>query len=347
MGTYKVAIAGLGTRGKTHLKGFLDNNDRFEVIALCDINEKMLSEVSETSGIRRIYTDADSMLAHEKPDVFCFATLPDVRSSMVELAVKHKVKALAFEKPMATSLKEAHYITSLCKENGIKAIVSHQQKYLTSFQKLKSIVDSGEIGAITKIHATTIPWLSQLGTHFMDYMIWINGGGKAKWVLGHVHGKDKLSDHHPSPDYMLGKVQFENGIHAYIECGYLSPSFMKDKFWADNRLTVHGTHGYAWADSDGRWGGFTSATKGDMVIGEGPDWDAQQHLIQTPYLKDLADWLDDDSKVHSCNIETSYHGYEILEGLGLSALEHRLVTLPLLSPESIDVIERMKSELPE
>jgi predicted dehydrogenase len=364
---HRVAQVGLGSRGRIHVEGFLSNSDRFSLVAVCDLDEERLEQAAEEYGISAgleqlaTYTDAEKMLAETKPDVFCFVTQPDVRLALVELGIRHEVKALAFEKPMATSLKEAWTIAGLCREHGIKAVVSHQQKYLTSMQKLRDIVGSGEIGDVTEIHATTQGWLSQLGTHFMDYIIWVNGGSRAQWVVGHVHGKDKLTDSHPSPDYLMGQVAFENGVRAFIECGYLSPSHMgRDRFWLDNRLQVYGSHGYAWADTDGSWGGLTRASHGDgcspsaVVGGSGHPWSVQaKHRLQPLYLAELADWLDDEAdcssptKVHPCNVNSAYHGYEILEGMCLSALDNVRVDLPLRNPEaSADVLERMRSELP-
>ena len=51
--------------------------------------------------------------------------------------------------------------------------------------------------------------------------------------------------------------------------------------------------------------------------------------IQTPYYTEFYDWLEDDEKVHSCNIETAYHGFEVLEGMCISALDNVRVDLPI------------------
>lgn len=347
MNRYKVALLGLGPRGKVHAYGFLDHPGRFELSALCDLNEERLSSAASRFHIPNAYGDAERMLSEIRPDVFCFATQPDTRLSLIELAVKHRVKAIAFEKPMATSLHEARAITELCVRNGIKAIVCHQQKYLSSMIRLKEMVEAGDIGQVVKIHASTQPWLSQLGTHFMDYMMWINGGARAEWVTGHAHGLSKLSDSHPSPDYLFGQVQFDNGVRGIIECGYLSLRTMDgdDKFWVDNRLTVYGTHGYAWAETDGRWEAFTRSSGGSPIGGHDDPWAVQHRLIQSPYLEDLADWLDDDAKIHSCNVQTACHGFEILEAMCVSALEHRRVDLPLVGDSTENIYERMRSEL--
>jgi len=350
MPKYKVAQVGCGQRGEIHLDGWLNNPERFSVEAVCELDVEKARRVIEARKLKvKLFTDADQMLAEIKPDVFCFATLPNVRLSMVELAVKHQIKTIVFEKPMATSLDEARKITELCRVNGILAVVSHQQKYLTSFEQFKGVLDRGEIGKVTRIDASCQAWLAQLGTHFIDYILWANGGVRAKWVVGHVHGRELLSDHHPSPNYTMGQIGFENGVRAVVEFGKLAASHMdKERFWVDNRMTAYGTHGYVWCDTDGRWGSFNKTTHGEVIGGEGEGWAKQERgRIQPLFAKDLADCLDDKTKTHSCNIDITYHGYEILEALCLSAMDHKRIDLPLKPGKCSDMFERMRRELPE
>lgn len=351
MGKYRVAQVGIGHRGRIHADAFLQLSDRYDLVGLCDLDIGKLNAYAKEKNLsdQILYNDAEKMLAETKPDVFCFVTQPGLRLPMVKLAGKYKVKGLAFEKPMATSLKEAWEITDICKKNNIKATVSHQQKYLTSLQKVKEIVDSGEIGEISYVNATCQAWLSQLGTHFMDYIMWINNRVHAKWVVGHVHGKEILKDSHPSPNYTMGHVEFENGVRSYFEFGKLSASYMpKENFWLDNRLIAYGTHGYAWGDTNGRWGAFTRSSNGQVIGEEGDGWGVQQSTrLQPLYLKDLADWLDEDSKIHPCNVEIAYHGYEILEAVCISAMDHIRVDLPLDPEKCVDIFQRMRQELPD
>ena len=138
----------------------------------------------------------------------------------------------------------------------------------------------GDIGEVAYVNATCQAWLAQLGTHYMDYILWANNGSRARWAVGHVHGKEALSDHHPSPNYTMGHVEFENGVRSYFEFGKLSASHMpKEQFWVDDRLTVYGTHGYAWGDANGRWGAFTKSSRGEVIGGEGDTWGVQQKFI--------------------------------------------------------------------
>jgi len=348
VGKYRVAQVGCGPRGRRHIEGFLRNPDRFDLAAICDLNGERLAAVAKEYGIGKTYPDAETMLAAEKPDVFCFVTPPKVRVELVELGIRHRVKAIAFEKPMATSLADARRVHLLCQRAGVKYIVSHQQKYGEQWHKAKAVYERGEIGELVRIHASSRAWLSQLGTHLVDYILWFNRGVKAKWVVGHVHGREGLKDSHPSPNYTEGEIAFENDVRAFVQFGYLSPQWLaKENFWTDNRITLYGTHGYAWANTDGDWAAFTKKSGGE-VIGEAlPRWPEQESkLLQAPYLRDLADWLDDESKVHPCNGDISYHGFEIMEAFCLSAIEHRRVDLPLGEVPAETAIERLAKLLP-
>jgi predicted dehydrogenase len=350
MKKYTVAQVGCGVRGKFHLDGWLCNPERFDVIALCDLDETKMKEVAAAQGISpALYTDAEKMLSDTSPDVFCFSTLPDVRLSLVELGARDSVKGMAFEKPMALSIAEAQRITRLCRDHGIKAVVSHQQKYLTSLQKVKELIDAGDICKVLQITADCQAWLAELGTHYMDYILWANGGSRAMWVVGHVHGKEWLAGSHPSPNNTMGHMAFENGVRANVAFGKLArPHMIPDKLSVDNRLTVYGTHGYVWGDTDGRWGAFTRRSGGEVIGGEGDGWRVQAKTrLQPLFAVDLADWLDDDGRPHPCNIEISYHGYEILEGLCISALDNRRVDLPLDISQCVDIFARMRKELPD
>jgi predicted dehydrogenase len=349
MEKYRVALLGCGVRSKAHINGLLENSDRFEVVGLCDLYEEKMQFIADKYDLDvPFFQDGEEMLKTTQPDVFVFLTLPDIRLSMVELGVKYGVKGISLEKPMAESLLEAKKMRDLCESQGIKAVVSHQQKYTLQMQALKKRIDDGEIGDIFTIHAECQPWIAQLGTHYIDYSLWANDGKPANWVVGHVHGRHTLSDSHPSPDYLLGEMELENGVRSYLECGYLSRQYREDKYAdVDNRLTVIGTEGYVWAETDGKWGAFTKATGGELVLGEEDGWYDQEPHIQVPYYTEYADWLDDDEKVHSCNIDISYKGYEILEGMCISALEHRRVDLPISDLNYEPVIDRMREVLPD
>lgn len=364
MSKYTVVQIGLGPRGIVHVDGFLKNPEYFDLVGVCDLSKERMQNAVDKFNIssEKLFDDAEKMMSELKPDVLSFTTLPHLRKEFVELAVKYRVKGLLLEKPMEVTIDDAKYITDLCVNNHIKAVVCHQHKYLSSFLKLKEIIDSGDLGEVYKIDAACQSWLSQLGTHYMDYILWANKGVGALSVVGHVHGKHMLSDTHPSPDYIIGEAAMKNGVRINIQCGYFTKrqatynvEYGDDggdvsypiEFWLDDRLTLYGETGYAWAEANGRWSAFTSKTNGKVESGVvdgygGGDWDAQER-----YTKDFGLWLDNDDAVHPCNISQAYHGFEILEAMCLSALDKTRVDLPLALPMKESVLSRMEKELPD
>lgn len=346
---YRVAHLGVGARGRIHANAFLELSDKFELVGLCDINEDALKEYAGEKGLDDdvLFTDAETMLAETRPDVFCFVTQPEVsRLMFTELAVKHGVKTIAFEKPMATTLAEAKGIVEACRKGGVRGVVSHQQKYLTSVQKMKEIVDSGAIGEIELITASCQAWLAQLGTHFVDYAMWANGFAEPSWVVGHVHGKEKLSQSHASPNYVMGQIGFVNGVRAMVEFGQLAaPHMGTDRYFLDNRLTVYGSRGRVWGETDGGWGGLIN---GEEVAEQGETFAVQEATrLQPLYLAELADWLDGTIDDHSCNLEHASCGYQVMEAICISAMDNVRVDLPLDLDNCYDMFERLRRELPE
>ena len=347
MARYRAVVVGCGNRGRQHAMGFLKSSDRFDLVAICDTDEARLGKVAEELASEpwnaplRTYADAGSMLAEEKPDVYCFATLPTIRWPLVELGLEAGVRAIAYEKPMANSLAEAARIDSACREAGVKTVVAHIHKYGGHWIKAREIAASGDIGEVRLIHATSQGWLLQYATHLVDYMIWLNGGSRIKSVSGHVHVAGKLSDSHPSPDYALGRFEFENGVAGVIECGEGAPHFPGDiPFWLDAGATVYGSAGWAEVVVGAGW---RAAAKGEPGLLGSCDVVFDQNENGFPYIRDLADWLDDGSKVHPCNGDVTWHGYQAVMATPLSAVEHRPGELPLTEDEiATDVVQRMR-----
>jgi hypothetical protein len=61
------------------------------------------------------------------------------------------------------------------------------------------------------------------------------------------------------------------------------------------------------------------------------------------YVQDMAEWLDDDSRIHPCNFESAYKGADIMMGLVRSVIDGGQVALPLT--EGRHEIEELRKKL--
>ena len=163
-GKYSVAIYGTGKRGKVHAETF-HKDERFQVVGICGRDPERLQAAALLAGNPPTYRDAAQMLRERKPDVFCFCTPPSLRLPLVRLGVEHGCRLIAYEKPMATSFREATEITELCRKAGVKTVVSHQIKYGSHFQRVKELIAGGGLGRIHTVYGHTLGWLLQMGTH--------------------------------------------------------------------------------------------------------------------------------------------------------------------------------------
>ena len=216
--TYTVAVAGLGKRGTHHADAF-SQNPRFRLVGLCDIDQERLDAAAQKFGVSYADTDAEQMLADTKPDVFTLCTLPEIRLELIRVGVEAGVQLIAYEKPMAISTNEALGIMKLLRDAGIKSVVSYQHRYGEHYQKVKEIIASGAIGRVHTVYGHATGWMLHMMTHLIDYMRWYNDEAEAEWVAGQAAGKEKFGDNHPSPDYVAGLIQFENGVRGIVECG--------------------------------------------------------------------------------------------------------------------------------
>jgi predicted dehydrogenase len=337
---YRAVVVGCGPRGERHARGFLALPDRFSLVALCDLDPVRREACARALGLPRVYPDARVMLTAEAPDVLCCATPPAIRLPLVALGVEHGVRAIVLEKPLALTLTEAAQIVETCRGGGIQLVVCHQLKYAAHWQRVKALVDAGELGEVHTLHATARPSMLRVGTHLVDAVRWLTGGRHARWVLGQAHGTAGYAEDHPCPDHLAGIAAFEGGTRAIVECGVLAPEWVPGDFWGDVAVTVHGSHGYARVVLGTGWQALTRTSRGALVGGPADAAPQEARL-----LADLADALDDPARAHPCRGEAAYAGLEILLGMALSSLERRRVDLPLAPDVAGPVLERLEAAL--
>lgn len=334
--TYKVVVVGMGKRGMHHALAF-KNNPRFQVTGICDIDDGRLKTAAEKLGAVEIGKDAAALAQKLKPDVFCFCTLPNLRTPFIQAGVDCGAKLIAFEKPVAMTSAEGLKIKQILGKT--KAVVSHQHRYGVHYQKVKEIIASGALGRINTVYGTSTGWAAHMLSHLIDYTCWFNDYTDAEWAMAQACGRGKLADLHTSPDYIAGFVHFKNGVRGIYDCGAGAPDVPEvSAWWRKCRIGAQGTHGFAEVMTGGGW---RAVTKDGVQTGEGG---MNYDFDMPPYIQEMADWLDSDQKVHPCSFQNAYKGFEIMMALSRSAAEGGQIALPLT--EGQDEIAALKAHLP-
>jgi predicted dehydrogenase len=336
---YKVVVAGMGKRGMHHAATF-KANPRFEVAGVCDIDAARLDAAAAKLGAAVKGPDAAEVAREVQPDVFCFCTMPTVRTSMIRTGIECGARLIAMEKPVALTSAEGMEIKRLLDSSGVKAVVSHQHRYGAHYQAVKEVIAGGALGRVHTVYGTATGWMLHMLSHLVDYMRWYNGEAEAEWAMAQAAGRGKFADAHPSPDHIAGFIQFANGVRGVVECGAGAPDVPEvDYWWRKCRIGAQGTDGFAEVLTGGGW---RAVTKRGTWSGEGC---MNYDLDMPPYIQQMADWLDDEARVHACNFGSAYKGFEIVMALARSAAGGGQVALPLA--EGADELARLREAVPD
>jgi predicted dehydrogenase len=336
---YKVLVVGMGKRGQHHASAF-HANPRFELAGICDIDRGRCETAAAKLGQPRVGVDARELAGAIRPDVFCFCTLPNLRSELIGVGVESGAKLIAFEKPVAMTSAEGFRVKQLLEGKGVKAVVSHQHRYGVHYQKVKEIVASGALGRVHTVYGTATGWTAHMLSHLIDYTCWFNDYVGAEWAMAQAGGRAKLADIHTSPDYLAGVVHFKNGVRGIYDCGAGAPDVPEVPYWWRKcRIGAQGSEGFAEVLTGGGW---RAVTRDGVASGEGGmNYDHDM----PPYIQQMADWLDDAAKVHPCCFQNAWTGFEIMMAMMRSVALGGQIPLPLSSGE--DELAGLTAKLPD
>ncbi|MDS9472514.1 Gfo/Idh/MocA family protein [Sporosarcina pasteurii] len=146
MTTLKVAVIGCGSIAKNRHLGEFNSNPNVEIVAVCDIVEERVQEVAEQYGTEA-FTNYEDVLKIEEIDAVSVC-LPNYLHAPVSIAALEAGKHVLCEKPMATSIEEADAMIEAAKKNDKKLMIAHNQRFVTSHQKARALIESGEVGKI-------------------------------------------------------------------------------------------------------------------------------------------------------------------------------------------------------
>ncbi len=203
---------------KSHAASFFAE-ERIDLIACSDLRTEVMAEFGNRYNVpkARQYIDYREMLEQEQPEVVSVATQPEQRAEVVIHAAEHGVKAIYAEKAMAASMDEADAMVEAVERNGVKFNLGTNRRWDTGFDKMKEIIDSGELGALRTLIIYGNGSLFNTASHNFDLILRLNSDAPVAWVAAHLPDGDKIIDGNlvredPSGQ---GMIQFSNGVIAH------------------------------------------------------------------------------------------------------------------------------------
>lgn len=117
-----------------------------------------LEKLSALSGVKKISTDLDKVLADPNYTIYFDAQTTGRRAEAIQKAVKAG-KHIYCEKPIAVDTKTALALSELCEKAGVKNGVVQDKLWLPGILKLKRLIQQGFFGRILSVRGEFGYWV--------------------------------------------------------------------------------------------------------------------------------------------------------------------------------------------
>lgn len=121
-----------------------------EVVAVMSRDKRKAKSYAERHGIKKYYTDAQSLVDDPNVNAIYIATPPSSHATFAIMAMRAG-KPAYIEKPLAASYEDCLRVNRISELTGISCFVAFYRRYLPYFERVKQIVMGGEIGKILTV----------------------------------------------------------------------------------------------------------------------------------------------------------------------------------------------------
>jgi predicted dehydrogenase len=220
-----VGIVGYGYWGPNLARNFQEASGT-RVVAISDLRPERLAQVQDRFPDARLSTDFRELLADPNVDAVVIATPVSTHYSLA-LAALQAGKHVLVEKPLASSSKQARDLIDTAERLGRTLMVDHTFVYTGAVQKIKELVDSGQLGRLyyydsVRInlglfqHDISVMW--DLAVHdlaIMDYVLDRVPRAAAAIGVAHIPGRPV------NMGYLT--CFFDDDLIAHLHVNWLAP----------------------------------------------------------------------------------------------------------------------------
>lgn len=223
-GMYHVAVIGCGRVGALYEAdpkrpkpashaGSIAAHPETELVALVDTNAAALAKAGKLFPKARCYRSVQQCLAKEKPDIVAIATPPNARLSILKECIKHGVRAVVCEKPLANSVKEAREIARVAKKSSIVFVLNYPRRLASLFARVRREIASGALGQIQHVTCYYSNGLYNNGGHAVDTLLFLLGEGmEVRWA-----GVNKSAVHPPGDPCVDAVLETKRGTRIVLQ----------------------------------------------------------------------------------------------------------------------------------
>ncbi len=262
----RMAVIGTGRMGSFHARNIVHSIPEAELVAVCDIRLEVAQAVADELGIKRVVQDFHELLSDGDVEAVLIAASTGAHAEiMKDVAAAHI--PIFCEKPLALELDKTDEALAAVRGSGVKLQVGFNRRFDRSYQRVREIVHSGEIGrpCILRIVNSdpgfpTLDYLRTSGGIFLDLVI--HDFDMARYQIGDVEEVYAMGSTLLEPQLKtFGDIDTDVVVLRFTDgtLGLISNS-RQAVYGYDQRLEVFCANGTAIADNEAE----TTVVKGSI-----------------------------------------------------------------------------------
>jgi predicted dehydrogenase len=222
----KVGVIGCGYWGPNLIRNFIQSN-KVEELFCCDLDPKRLDRMKKLYPSIHVFSDYKELLDLSDLDAVAIAT-PVRTHHPIAREFLLQGKHVLVEKPLTHSYETALELVKLAEMNKRVLMVDHTFEYASAVNKIKTIVESAELGEILYVSSIrvnlglfqpdiNVVW--DLAPHDISIILYLlNKVPESVNCQGKAHYKANIED------VATTTLNFENGVIAFIHNSWLDPN---------------------------------------------------------------------------------------------------------------------------
>ncbi len=227
----RILLIGAGNIASTHLQAYAKIPEA-EIVAACDIDETRLNLTCDAFGIKKRYTDLDTMLKEEAKNAdaadVCVWNCSHAKCAIA--AMKAGLHVFS-EKPMAYNTEQAMEMKKVSEETGKLLMIGFVLRFSDEHNVAMDFINNNNVGNIYYAKATYLRKHGAPGGWFTDYAR--SGGGPVIDLGVHVIDSCRVLMGSPKPVSVFAATYdlLKNRPHLATDVGWKPYSASADDIY--------------------------------------------------------------------------------------------------------------------
>jgi myo-inositol 2-dehydrogenase / D-chiro-inositol 1-dehydrogenase len=237
----RIGFIGVGSMGLSHVKSIQEGCfAQAEAVAICSNNESNIARALAVAPQAKVYPDEHALIKSDVDAVF--VSTPNFTHAPLALEILQAGKHLFLEKSVGVNREECLELLKAADKTDRVLMIGHELRYSPYFQKIKDLVDAGEIGTPRMVWCKELrgpfskkshDWIQDArksggalvdkNCHHFDLMNWwVRSRPKRVCAFGGNTGGDAAMEHQIL-DHATVSFEYENGVRGTLQLCLFAP----------------------------------------------------------------------------------------------------------------------------